>query len=139
MHFVISVCMTLSLAWLAVFVTASGLQTSVEAATLIQTSHLEEYKAHLCGSIRAAIANLEGANELLQSLDETQSYEYQKAAEFYLLPLEGVLSSGSLPWGDLNCADNVTTLHKQSVGETPHNLPNLVYRLSLRDDGSAND
>ncbi len=137
MHFVISVWVTLGLAWTAALVTVKGLQTSVEAATAIQTSHLEEYRDHLCGSLRAAIANMKAAGDLLQSIDEKRSHEYVQATEMYLSPLEETLTSETLPWGELNCAEIVTTLHSQSIGETPHNLPNMVYRISSRSGGTT--
>ena len=139
MQFVISVCMTLSLAWIAVFVTVKGLQTSVEAATEVQTSHLNEYRAHFCGSVRAAIANLEAAGELLQSIDGKRAPEYMQASDIYLYPLVETLTSGAFPLGDLNCAEIKTTLHNQAVGETPHNLPNFVYRLSHQRGGTPDD
>jgi hypothetical protein len=125
MHFVFSVCVTLVLAWLAVFFTARGLQTSAEAATAVQLSYLNEYKEHQCGSVKAAIENLKSANNMLQATDMEKAKAYENATESYLSPLEEILDSEYL-----SCDDFAINLHTQSIDETPFDLPNLIYRLS---------
>jgi hypothetical protein len=124
MHSVISVCVTLVLAWQAVFVTISGLKVSAEAATMIQSNQSNEYRAHYCGSLRAAIANLESARDLLINSDATKAKDYSRISNGYLSMLEAALDK------NFRCSDYPTKLHVQSFEETPFNLPNQIYRLS---------
>lgn len=131
MHFVVSVCVTMALVWLAVFVAVSGLQKSADAAATMQSNQSHEYRAHYCGSLRAAIANLESARDLLQTVDAEKAKDYGIASAFYLAMLEENLDSDKF-----SCNDLATDLHTQSLGETPFNLPNHIYRLSSMEDNN---
>ena len=135
MHSIISVGVTLVMVWLAVIVAAKGMQTTVEASTSVQVNHLNEYSEHYCGSIRAAIANLNAANDLLQSTDAARSKDYTRATDAYLSPLEDALAAVGISSVRFNCAEAVTVLHAQSIDETPFDLPNFVYRLSGKGGG----
>jgi hypothetical protein len=125
MHSVISICVTLILTWLAVFVTISGLKVSAEAATTIQSNQSNEYRAHYCGSLRAAIANLESARELLIDTDAANAKDYTRISNAYLSMLEEALDTHLF-----TCSDYPTNIHTQSFEETPFDLPNQVYRLN---------
>ncbi len=130
MLFIFSTCISLCLAWLAVYVTAIGFQTTVAAASTIQAKHRVEYKEHLCGSLQAAAANINAASELLSSTDVKLTEAYEHAAKTYVAYLQGITRYEYQPWESPNCDDILITTHHQSIDETPHNLPNIVYRLN---------
>lgn len=139
MLFVFSTCLSLSFAWLAVYVTATGFQTTVAIASTIQTTQRSEYKEHLCGSLQAAAANIEAASELLSSFDAKLSKAYTHAANTYVASLQSITVTEFLPWESMSCDDIVITTHHQSIDDTPYNLPNFIYRLNASQGSSPNE
>jgi len=130
MHASLSICSTLNFVFLSVFVTISALNTSVDAASDIQAHYQREYTEHLCGSHQAAAANMQAAGDLLQTLDASKSIDYIQATDFYISELEDGLYSSATSESKFNCINTITALHSQSQGQTPFDLPNIVYRLS---------